>query len=86
MQDYIIVGCDMHDESMLLRIALNTGEALTRTYATSREGRQRAIAELRKRADAAGGAQVVFAYEASLLGYGMYDDLTEAANSASSRG
>jgi transposase len=63
---------------MLLRIAVNKGEAVTRTYGTSREGRERAIAELRRRAEAAGGAEVVFAYEASLFGYGLYDDVTEA--------
>jgi transposase len=36
------------------------------------------IADLRKRAKVAGGARVVFAYEASSAGYGLYDQLKDA--------
>ena len=42
------------------------------------DGRGRMAAEFRTRAKRAGGARVVFAYEASSQGFGLYDRLTDA--------
>ena len=36
------------------------------------------IQGLKKRAAAAGGAKILFAYEASGQGFGLYDELTDA--------
>lgn len=69
-----MVGCDLHDESMLLRMAFNQEAARTKTYGTDRESRQKMIGELKNQA-VERQAPVVFAYEASAQGYGLYDDL-----------
>ena len=78
MEEYIMVGADVHEKSMLCRIAAGRGEARKRSFGNTRSGRAALIAHLRRRAEAAGGAQVVLAYEASSLGFGLYDALTEA--------
>ncbi|MEW6355422.1 MAG: IS110 family transposase [Planctomycetota bacterium] len=73
----MLVGCDLHDKSMLLQIAHNREKAVTRSFGTDRAGRSRAIVELKRRAEEAGGAEIVFAYEACAQGFGLHDDLTE---------
>ncbi|MEW6360416.1 MAG: transposase [Planctomycetota bacterium] len=77
MVNYMLVGCDLHDKSMLLQIAHNREKAVTRSFGTDRAGRSRAIVELKRRAEEAGGAEIVFAYEACAQGFGLHDDLTE---------
>ena len=78
MGKYIIAGCDLHDGSMLIEVACDREAPETLTFGTSRPAREKLIEELRRRAQDAGGAKIVFAYEASSQGYGLYDDLTEA--------
>lgn len=74
----IMVGCDLHDKNMLLKIAQGRGKAVKRSYRNDASGRRAMITALKKRASAAGGAKIIFAYEASGLGFGLYDELTEA--------
>jgi transposase len=51
---------------------------LHRVFSNDRPGRETMKRELLARAKAAGGARIVFAYEASSQGFGLYDELTEA--------
>ncbi len=76
MQECIMVGCDLHDRSMLLKIARGREEAKKRSFTNDAEGRTAMIAYLR--AEAAGEAKVLFAYEAAGQGFGLCDELTEA--------
>ena len=78
MRNYILVGCDLHDKRMLLKVAHNDGTPQTRSFGTDREGREKMVEHLKGRAREAGGAEVVFGYEASGAGFGLYDDLKEA--------
>lgn len=78
MEKYIMVGCDLHDKTMLLKIAEGRGQAEKRSFENSRSGRKAMRAQLRKRAAACGGARVIFAYEASAQGFGLYDEVTGA--------
>jgi len=78
MRKVIMIGCDLHDGSMLLRIAVGRGAAETLLVKNSRQGRKAMIAELLRRAKALGGARIVFVYEASGQGFGLHDELTEA--------
>jgi transposase len=78
MAKYIMVGCDLHDKNMLLKIAEGRGKARKRSYENNPSGRKAMIAALKKRASDAGGAKVFFAYEASCQGFGLYDELTDA--------
>lgn len=79
MGKYIIVGCDLHDESMLVKWALSRGAMHKRSFGNTVEGRKKMISVLKAAAKAAGGAEIVVAYEACCLGFGLYDDLSQAA-------
>lgn len=76
--EYIIVGCDLHEENLLLKIAADREEPEQCSYRNRRKSRKRMIEELKKRSSAAGGATVVFAYEASSMGYLLHDELEAA--------
>jgi len=77
MKKYIMVGCDLHDETMLLKIAQGRGPAEKRLVENTPLGRRRMIRDLQRRSKAA-EAKAVFAYEASSAGFGLCDELTEA--------
>ena len=78
MCQVIMIGCDLHDQTMLLKIALGRGEPEMLSVRNTAAGRAKMIQRLRDRSAAAGGARVLFAYEASGQGFGLYDQLTEA--------
>lgn len=78
MGKYMLVGCDLHDKSLLLKWAVDRGEARQRSLRNTTDGRERMIRWLRDRADQEGAERIVFAYEASGQGFGLYDQLSEA--------
>jgi len=79
MRDCIVVGCDLHDETMLLKFALGRQKARKRSFRNTRSGREAMIKMMLKWLSAnAQGADVAFAYEASSQGFGLYDQLTQA--------
>lgn len=78
MVNYIIVGCDLHDEKMVLKIAPNREEPQKAIFSNNVPGRKAMIRELEKRAASVGRAEIVFAYEASSLGFNLYDEMTAA--------
>ena len=78
MRHVIMVGCDLHDVSMVLRLAVDRGGPERLEFRNGAAGRRTMIARLQERAAVLGGARIVFAYEASGLGFGLYDELTEA--------
>src|SRR5262245_28986349 len=78
MRKTIMVGCDLHDKTMLLRVAVDQGGAETLSVANTSDGRGGMIAQLRHMDESEGGARVVFAYEASGQGFGLYDELRDA--------
>ncbi|MDQ7779782.1 MAG: hypothetical protein RDV41_08740, partial [Planctomycetota bacterium] len=106
MSKYIIVGCDVHEKTIVAKIAFDREAPTKRVFANTEDGRRKMVELLRKRAAAADGTgphpprplppqgkgsavlplapvagertRVVVAYEASSLGFGLYDYLTEA--------
>jgi transposase len=78
MAEFIMVACDLHDKSMVVKIARGREAAEKLTVANTSVGRKRLLEQLQERARAAGGARVIFAYEASGQGFGLYDELTAA--------
>lgn len=78
MAEFIMVACDLHDKTMVLKIAQGRGNAETATLRNTAACRRQLIKELRARARAARGARVIFAYEASGQGFGLHDELTAA--------
>ena len=75
MPDGILVGCDLHEKSLLLKIARGRAASAKRSWRNTPEDWDKMLADLRRRA---AGATIVFAYEASALGFGLYDFLTGA--------
>lgn len=78
MAESIMVACDLHDRTMALLMAQGRGAAEKLSLPNTKAGRQKLLKLLRTRSHAAGGAQVIFAYEASGLGFGLHDELTAA--------
>lgn len=76
--EYIIVGCDLHEQNLLLKIAADREEPEIRAIRNNRKNRKRMIAELKERSAKRCGAKVAFAYEASSLGYVLHDELQAA--------
>jgi transposase len=78
MAEFIMVGCDLHDETMVLKIAQGRDDSEKVTARNTSAGRGRLIDDLQARARQAGGVKILFAYEASGQGFGLYDQLSEA--------
>jgi transposase len=74
MEEVIICGTDAHDNSLVNRIGVNSSEPETRIYDNTRNGRQMLFGYLKKVAADHGAKRIVLAYEASTLGFGIYDD------------
>ena len=78
MSQVIMIGCDLHEDSLMLKMAKDRETPETRLWKNTARDRQRMVADLQRRAKKAGITRVVFVYEASCAGYGLYDQLTEA--------
>jgi len=78
MSKFIMVGDDLHEDSMLLKIAADRGPAEKQSFGNTPSGRRALIGYLRGRSAGAGGAWVVIAYEASGLGFNFRDEMTAA--------
>ena len=70
-----MIGCDLHDRSMLLKYAVGTSQPQQLAYDNDKAGRKRMINRLKQIAKKDGVNRIVFAYEASGLGYGLSDQL-----------
>lgn len=78
MNDYIFAGMDVHDRSLVVKVAVNRDEAQEMSLPNSPTGRTTLLRHLKSLTRARPGAQVVVGYEASCQGYGLYDDCTAA--------
>jgi transposase len=76
--NYIFVGCDSHDKTLVTQIALNREAAEKKSFGATLAGRRKMIEYLKERSEAAGGAKVVVAYEASGNGFILCDELKAA--------
>ena len=78
MAECIMVGCDLHDKSMLLKIAVDRGAPAVRSWGTGASAREAMIADLKRRAAQVGAKRIVFAYEACGFGFLLHDELVAA--------
>jgi len=74
----IIVGADVHTKSILVKAAVDRDEPVQRSFRNTRAGRRKLVAWLSGWSARVGGARVVVVYEASSLGYVLYDEVTAA--------
>jgi len=78
MMNYIAVGCDVHEDNLLCRWAHNLDKPQERSFPNTNGGR-RAITRFFQRAgEQAEDAKIAIAYEASYLGFSLYDEWTDA--------
>jgi len=74
----IMVGCDLHDKSMLLKVAAGKDKPETKTFENTAAQRVQMIKWLKGKSKAKHCKQIYFAYEASGQGFGLYDELKAA--------
>lgn len=72
----IMIGCDLHDATMVLKAAVGSGPDFKKTFPTSQ--RAEMIAWMRELAAQEQAQRTCFVYEASGQGFGLRDDLCEA--------
>lgn len=77
MAKFIMVGCDLHDRSMLIRYAIDTAEPQQLSFENNSAGRGQMISRLKALSKKHDSARIVFAYEASGLGFGLADQLID---------
>ena len=76
MSKITMIGCDLHDRMMLLKVAVDSENPTVKSFATANtEG---LISWLKDFAAERDSSRIVFAYEASGQGFGLYDVLTVA--------
>ena len=75
MRKPIMVGCDLHDRTMLLKLARELERPQTMSVKNTSAGRRAMIAKLLTIAE---GDGIAFASEASGQGFGLHDELTAA--------
>ncbi len=78
MTDCIIVGCDLHMKTMVLKYAVGRGAIQSRTFANDRPARRAMVDWLNQMRIHAIEDRLLFAYEASSEGFGLYDELRAA--------
>lgn len=83
MGKYILAGCDVHKKTLVVKASVDREASEGRTFANTPSGRRSLIAWRREKARAAGADEMHLAYEASGLGFGLYDELTDAGVRAS---
>lgn len=76
MSKVIMIGCDLHDASMRLKMAAGSEKAVTKSFATADV--PSLLSWMREFAARHDASRIVFAYEASGQGFGLYDALTDA--------
>src|SRR6516225_150121 len=74
MQKHIFVGIDLGDKNSVARIAVGREKSERFGFVNTRTGRGRLIAEVKRRAEQAGTATIVMAYEASSCGFILHDE------------
>ena len=77
MSKVIMIGCDLHDRSMLLRYAVDKDEPQQLSFDNDARGRSLMASRLKSFAKNKQASRIVFAYEASGLGFGLCDMLLE---------
>ena len=76
MGKVIMIGCDLHDATMVLKGAVGNGSDFKKTFPTAQ--RAEMIAWMRELAAQEQAERICFVYEASGQGFGLRDDLCAA--------
>lgn len=77
MSKVIMIGCDLHLRSMLLVYCVDDSTPQQASFVNDADGRAKMLDMIQKFAQKHQAERIVFAYEASSLGYGLSDLLHE---------
>lgn len=77
MSNSILVGCDLHKKTLVLKWSVDSGAIKQRVFGNDPCSRRTMIKWLGEQRAATGARRVVFAYEASSQGFGLYDELRD---------
>ena len=71
---HIFVGIDLGDKNSVARMAVERQASERLGFVNNRAGRKRLFQEVRRRAEKAGEAKIIMAYEASSCGFVLRDE------------
>src|SRR5438093_1990908 len=71
---HIFVGIDLGDKNSVSRMGVDREKTERFGFVNSRQGRARLFGEAKRRAEQAGGAKIIMAYEASSCGFVLRDE------------
>ena len=74
MSEAIMCGVDVHDNSLVCRVAIGKSEPETKRYSNTVRGRQLLFGHLQGLGRSKGAERVIVGYEASTQGFCLYDD------------
>ena len=77
MRQVILVGCDLHDDSLVLQVSVGADAPVLKKFGNNPRMRAMMVRELRALAQKHSAERIVFAYEASALGFTLYDELRQ---------
>ena len=75
MDKILMIGADVHEKSIVTKFAVNREQPQVRSFANRRKAWPGLAAFFKEQAHAGGAQRIVFAYEASGFGTGLYDFL-----------
>ena len=78
MREFIMAGCDLHEGSMTLKVAVGTAAAEKWVVVNDARSRKKMIVRLKALSKAHRGMPILFGYEACGLGYYLRDELEAA--------
>jgi transposase len=78
VKNYIFVGCDSHEKTLVNKVAVNRGESESKRFGAGRAGRQKLVEYLKEKSRENEHAEVIVAYEASAHGFILADELEAA--------
>lgn len=73
MDNVIMCGTDVHDNSLVSQIGVNKGDAALFRTGNTQAGKRKLFGHLKGLSKKHGGCRVILAYEASSQGFGLYD-------------
>jgi transposase len=77
MEEYIVCGIDAHERTLDCQVGVGRQDPTRRRFANTREGRGELFEEVAAMREQLGAAKVLMGYEASPLGYVLYDECVE---------
>lgn len=77
MRQVILVGCDLHDDSLVLQVSVGAEAPVLKRYGNNPVVRAMMVRELRVLAQKHEAERIVLAYEASALGFTLHDELRQ---------